>query len=188
LHSAAQLFDFDRVNKAGARFDWDKLNWLNSQYIHKLPISDLCDRLIPFWQSAGYDCNRERTWLEALTQLIAPSLTVLKDAVAITEFFFVDMPKYSDEALKVLTSEGVADLIRAIATELQSYPSEHFTAQQAEEVIQSVVTALKVKKGAVMKPLRAVLSGATKGPEIIPSFVLLHQQKLAMPRLAKFAN
>jgi len=188
LHSAAQLFDFDRVNKAGARFDWDKLNWLNSQYIHQLPTSDLCDRLIPFWQNAGYDCQRDRAWLESLTQLIAPSLTVLKDAVAISEFFFIDMPKYSDDALQVLTGEGVADLIGAIATELQSYPSEHFTTGQAQQVIQAVVTALKVKKGAVMKPLRAVLTGATQGPEIIPSFVLLHQQKLALPRLAKFVN
>ena len=29
LNEAATVFDFERVNKAGARFDWDKLNWLN---------------------------------------------------------------------------------------------------------------------------------------------------------------
>jgi glutamyl-tRNA synthetase len=185
LQTAAESFDFDRVNRAGARFDWDKLNWINSQYIHKLPIPDLCDRLIPFWQDAGYDCNRPRAWLEALTQLIATSLTVLKDAVAMSEFFFVEFPHYSTEAVQLLSDKGW--LMEAIATALQAYPSDHFTAQEAEQVIQAVADKHQLKKGAVMKPLRAVLTGATKGPEIIPSFVLLHQQGLAVPRLAKFS-
>jgi len=35
LAEAAAVFDFDRVNKAGARFDWDKLNWLNAQLLHE---------------------------------------------------------------------------------------------------------------------------------------------------------
>ncbi len=188
LQSAAELFDFDRVNRAGARFDWDKLNWLNSQYIHRLPIPELCDRLIPFWQDAGYNCQRERAWLEALTQLIAPSLTVLKDAVALCEFFFVQFPNYSPEAMQLLSGEGVPELMGAIAAELSNYPGEQFTAEQAEQVIQAVVTKRQLKKGAVMKPLRAALTGATKGPEIISSFVLLHQQGLAVPRLAKFSS
>ncbi len=188
LQSAAELFDFDRVNRAGARFDWDKLNWLNSQYIHRLPIPELCDRLIPFWQEAGYDCQRERAWLEALTQLITPSLTVLKDAVALCAFFFVEFPNYSPEAMQLLSGEGVPELIGAIAAELSNYPSEQFTPEQAEQAIQAVVTKRQLKKGTVMKPLRAALTGATKGPEIIPSFVLLHQQGLAVPRLAKFSS
>ncbi|MGB5975728.1 MAG: glutamate--tRNA ligase, partial [Nodosilinea sp.] len=36
LDEAAKQFSFDRVNKAGAKFDWDKLDWLNSQYLHSL--------------------------------------------------------------------------------------------------------------------------------------------------------
>ena len=34
LNEAAEVFSFERVNKAGARFDWDKLNWLNGQVLH----------------------------------------------------------------------------------------------------------------------------------------------------------
>jgi len=37
LAEAAKVFDFDRVNRAGARFDWEKLNWLNAQVLHALP-------------------------------------------------------------------------------------------------------------------------------------------------------
>ena len=65
LDAAAKEFGFERVNKAGAKFDWAKLDWLNSQYIHALPKDKLTDLLIPYWQEAGYkfDGGRERAAL-----------------------------------------------------------------------------------------------------------------------------
>jgi len=51
LAEAAQIFSFERVNKAGAKFDWAKLDWLNSQYLHKMPAAEP-DLLIPYWQGA----------------------------------------------------------------------------------------------------------------------------------------
>jgi glutamyl-tRNA synthetase len=92
LETAAKHFSFDRVNKAGAKFDWDKLNWINSQYLHKMPIPELTQLLIPYWQEAGYqfDTNTDRAWLEQLTALIGPSLTTLKDAVEMSRLFFTE--------------------------------------------------------------------------------------------------
>ena len=43
LPEAAKQFSFERVNKAGAKFDWAKLDWLNSQYIHGMEIDKLTD-------------------------------------------------------------------------------------------------------------------------------------------------
>src|SRR4028119_1307977 len=77
LSEAAAVFTFDRVNKAGAKFDWDKLNWLNSQYLHKMPVPQLTDLLIPYWwQKGGYEVDSEadRPWLEPIAALIGPGL------------------------------------------------------------------------------------------------------------------
>ena len=41
-------FSFDRVQHAGARFDWDKLNWINGEYIRGLDDGQLSLRLKPF--------------------------------------------------------------------------------------------------------------------------------------------
>ena len=41
-------FSFERVNKSGAVFDQEKLNWMNQQYIQKLELNDLQQRLKPF--------------------------------------------------------------------------------------------------------------------------------------------
>ena len=35
IKEASKVFTFERINKSGAKFDWDKLNWLNSQVINE---------------------------------------------------------------------------------------------------------------------------------------------------------
>jgi len=54
LAEAAKVFSFDRVNKAGAKFDWDKLDWLNSQYLHSMEPEALLELVLPFLQGADY--------------------------------------------------------------------------------------------------------------------------------------
>jgi glutamyl-tRNA synthetase len=183
MQDAAKVFGFDRVNKAGAKFDWDKLNWLNSQYLHNMPVADLCDRLIPFWRDAGFDLDfeAERSWLLELVTLIAPSLTRLTDAVDMTRFLFDRELKYTDAAIAALTPEPVKPVIAELAQQLKDTPE--LTADTANSLIQAVTKSLNVKKGMVMKPLRCALTGDIHGPELIPSFLLLHQRGLAVPRL-----
>ncbi|PZU96500.1 MAG: glutamate--tRNA ligase [Pseudanabaena sp.] len=184
LQEAAQIFSFERVNKAGAKFDWDKLNWINSQYLHSLPTEDVCDRLTPFLKDAGYDLQTvDRQWLLDLTKLIAPSLTVLTDAATISKFFFVDFDDYTDEAKETLKGEAIAGIMNALIEALQDLPE--LDADVAGEIIKAVTKSQGVKKGVVMKSLRAALTGDLHGPEILPSFVLLHRKGLALPRLQR---
>src|SRR5258708_10812453 len=43
-----RAFSFERVQHAGARFDWEKLNWINGEYIRGLDDEELAHRLEPF--------------------------------------------------------------------------------------------------------------------------------------------
>jgi len=184
LEAAAKEFSFERVNKAGAKFDWAKLDWLNSQYIHALPIDKLTDLLIPYWEEAGYkfDGGRERGWLEELVALISPSLTRFKDAVEQSQLFFTDTVEFSEEASKQLQLEGSAAALKAIIAALENQPLDPATAQ---EIIKQVVKAENVKKGLVMRSLRAALTGDVHGPDLIQSWLLLHQIGLDQPRLTQ---
>ncbi len=182
LQDVIPSFDFNRVTKSGSRFDWDKLNWINSQYLHTLPIEDVCDRLVPFFEQAGFDLSTvDRSWLLDLTRLIAPSLTLLTDGAKISEFFFKEFTEYTTEAQATLQSDGVTGILTALIDGLKALPSlDH---DSAGELIKTVTKSQGMKKGPVMKTLRAALTGDLHGPEIIPSFVLLHRKGLALPRL-----
>uniref|UniRef100_A0A8J7AL25 Glutamate--tRNA ligase n=1 Tax=Desmonostoc muscorum LEGE 12446 TaxID=1828758 RepID=A0A8J7AL25_DESMC len=185
LETAAKEFSFERVNKAGAKFDWDKLDWLNSQYIHNTPVDKLTDLLIPYWQAAGYkfDGGRTRPWLEQLVALISQSLTRLVDAVAMSQVFFSDTVEFSEEGNAQLKQEGSAAVLEGIVTALQNQPE--LSEESAQDIIKQVVKEQKVKKGLVMRSLRAALTGDVHGPDLIQSWLLLNQIGLDQARLSK---
>ncbi|MBW4555064.1 MAG: glutamate--tRNA ligase [Trichormus sp. ATA11-4-KO1] len=185
LETAAKEFSFERVNKAGAKFDWAKLDWLNSQYIHNMPIDKLTDLVIPFWQTAGFTFagGRERPWLEQLVTLISQSLTRLVDAVAMSQPFFSETVEFSEEASQQLKQEGSVVALQTILTALENQPQ--LLEATAQDIIKQVVKEQKLKKGLVMRSLRAALTGDVHGPDLIQSWLLLNQIGLDKPRLSK---
>jgi len=174
LETAAQQFSFERVNKAGAKFDWDKLNWINSQYLHHLPIPELTDLLIPFWQAAGYEVSAmDRAWLEQLAGLIGPSLTRLTDAIPMSQVFFTPAVPLDPEAQAQLQQPGAAEVVRGVLAAVAERPA--LTEAEAQAVIKQVTQEQKVKKGLVMRSLRAALMGGMHGPDMLQSWLLLNQ-------------
>jgi glutamyl-tRNA synthetase len=183
LQEAAQAFSFERVNKAGAKFDWAKLDWINSQYLHPMPASQLVDLLIPYWQNAGFEFDPvgDRAWLEQLAAVIGPSLSRLPEAVEMSRMLFTESVELTAEAIDQMKKEGAAQVVQAILDTLGNYPE--LTAQEAQEIIKTVTKEQNVKKGLVMRSLRAALTGDVNGPDLIQSLVLLHQQGHAKARL-----
>lgn len=183
LPSAAEKFSFDRVNKAGAKFDWDKLDWINSQYLHAIPAETLVAMLIPYWQQAGYgfDPGGDRPWLIQLAALVGPSLTRLPDAVDLSRFFFTPTVDYAAAAQKQLTQDGVGDLLQATLTALQDTAVDSLDTGKA--LVNQVVKAQGVKKGMMMKSMRAALMGDMQGPDLMESWLILHQRGFDQGRL-----
>ncbi len=185
LTEAAEKFSLDRVNKAGAKFDWDKLDWINSQYLHKMSPEKLVDLLVPFWENAGYpvDIAGDRPWLESLTGLIAPSLTRLANAFDESRLLLTETVSYNEQAICQLKLEGVKEIIEFVLENVTKI--ENLTEDSAKEIINQVTKAQKVKKGLVMKSLRAALMGELSGPDLIQSWLLLNQKGWDKNRLEK---
>jgi glutamyl-tRNA synthetase len=183
LAQAAESFSLERVNKAGAKFDWDKLDWLNSQYLHHLPASELVERLIPYWQGAGYqvDLESDRPWLEKLSTLIGPSLTRLADAEKESRLIMTEVIEFQADAIQQLQQPNAKDVLSSILAVIDTV--ETLTEENAKEQINQITKALGVKKGVVMKSLRAGLMGALQGPDLIQSWVLLNQKGWDKTRL-----
>ncbi|NJN01925.1 MAG: glutamate--tRNA ligase [Leptolyngbyaceae cyanobacterium SL_1_1] len=184
LAAAAKKFSFDRVNKAGAKFDWDKLDWLNSQYLHEIPPTELIEKITPYWQEAGYkfDPVADRDWLEAIAALIGPSLTRLPDAVELGHFYFSETLPFSEAAEKQLQQPDVAPVLQAVLEALKDAPAFE-TIAEAKTLIDQVTQAQGVKKGLIMRSLRAALMADMQGPDLIDSWLILHQRGFDQPRL-----
>ena len=171
LEQATKVFGFERVNKAGARFDWDKLNWLNGQVLHELGHEELCRRLEPLWEEKGFAISdTQPSWRQQLCQLIGPSLTLLADGVEQARPFF-ERPELQSDALKQLEQAGARDALAAL---LAALPEGELEADAAKSLLGQACESAGVKKGVLMKSLRAALLGQLQGPDLMESWLLLH--------------
>ena len=184
LEEAAKMFSFDRVNKAGAKFDWAKLDWINSQYLHEKPAEELLPMLMPYWEEAGYgfDAEKDRDWLLPLAAMIGPSLTRLQDCVELAHFFAQPTMEFSDKAKEQLGKERVAEAMQAVLDAIKTHQINELT--DAKGVIDQVSKVLEVKKGLLMRSLRAALMGDMQGPDLVESWIILHRQGFDQQRLA----
>ncbi|MEY4297230.1 MAG: hypothetical protein RLZZ423_409 [Cyanobacteriota bacterium] len=180
LAEAAEVFGFDRVNKAGARFDWDKLNWLNSQVLHERSPDQLLADLQPLWSTQGWQ-PATAIWAQELAALLGPSLTTLQDAIEQARPFF-ERPALTEAAEQQLATEGARPALAAL---LERLPEGSLTAEGAQSLLGEAVAAAGVKKGVLMKSLRAALLGSLQGPDLLTTWLLLHPSGEARARIAR---
>jgi glutamyl-tRNA synthetase len=186
LDTAAQKFEFDRVTKSAARFDWDKLHWINGQYIRQLPPDELVTRLSPFWQAAGLVVADAPSsdWLERVAQLVAEGISVLTEVGPISRFLLQQELCYGADAIAQLRLPEAAACVAATAAALADVDAQTENLMDTlQQTVNAVTKEQGVKKGVTMKSLRAALTGALKGPDLMTSFVLLHQRGWAVERL-----
>ncbi|MDA7437016.1 glutamate--tRNA ligase [Synechococcus sp. AH-601-P06] len=184
LREAADQFSFDRVNKAGARFDWDKLNWLNAQVLHGWSTEQLLEVLRPLWLKNGWTIPSDNGWALELCELLGPSLTLLNDGVEQAAPFF-ECPDLEDDGLKQLQSEGAKAAIGHLVDALQAERWMGTDLDQAQTLLGIAAKAAGVKKGVMMKSLRAALLGRLQGPDLLTTWSLLAKISDDLPRLQR---
>ena len=184
LKEAADQFSFDRVNKAGARFDWDKLNWLNAQVLHGWSSEQLLKVLRPLWLKNGWTIPKENGWNLELCELLGPSLTLINDGVDQAKPFF-ECPALEDDGLKQLQSEGAKAAIAHLVDALKAERWMGTDLDQAQTLLGNAAKAAGVKKGVMMKSLRAALLGRLQGPDLLTTWSLLAKIGDDLPRLQR---
>ncbi|MBU6249849.1 MAG: glutamate--tRNA ligase [Cyanobacteria bacterium REEB417] len=187
LDQAAEVFDFDRVNRAGARFDWDKLNWLNGQVLHSLSASTLHAKLAPLWSEQGWGVSgpaADSLWQLDLATLLGPSLTLLADGVEQAAPFFT-APELNEAAAAQLAIDGARPALAALAAALERHGDTPLSAPEAQELLTDAVTRAGIKKGVLMKSLRAALLGSLQGPDLMETWLLLHRIGADLSRISR---
>lgn len=81
-------FDLSRVQKSPARFDEQRLLWLNGQHIRLLDSNDLVTRLDDFWPASAADADPE--YKKKIATLVQDRLKTLRDLPIISDYFFTE--------------------------------------------------------------------------------------------------
>jgi glutamyl-tRNA synthetase len=166
-----KLFSFERVQHGGARFDWEKLNWINGEYIRALDDEELARRLRPFLPELD-----EATILRAAPAL-KTRLTKLSDAGALLDYLWTDPPP------PALEPDAVTR-VRAGMAALLDVPWEPGAIHEA---LTAVVDASGLGPNKTFMPIRLAVTGKKISPPIDYTLALL-PKNVAMSRLARVAG
>lgn len=158
-----QQFSVEKIQKSGAIFDTTKLDWMNGEYIRKMSIRELIEKLLPFIQEA--DIPYQSVSQEKLEQIITLEQPRLKRLAEIGERirFFFQEPQYDKELLrwKDMTDEELIESLgqaKKIISDLQ-------TSLIREDVEQAFLSKIGERdKGKILWPLRVALTGLKASP------------------------
>ena len=184
ISEISKIFSLSKVNKASAKFDWEKLNWLNSQVIHEMSAENLLKNLNPMFQENGWNIPSQE-WGIHLIDLIGPSMVLINDGITQAKPFFEE-PELSNDGKKQLEKKEVKVILKFVLEKLESLDAALFSKEEAINVINQASKNCEVKKGLVMKTLRAALFGTLNGPDLIQSWVLLSRFSKDRARIGRF--
>lgn len=169
LAELEEVFDLSRVQRASAAFDWQKLDWLNGQYIRALDDDDLARRLLPFLPELPETKVREA--VPALKE----RLPKLAEARPLLDYLWTSppAPELDDEARVRL---GV------LLPELEGM--SEWTPEAVEAALNRVLEAKDWSKNSLFKPLRLALTGKTVSPPAHWTVALLSREE-ALQRISR---
>jgi glutamyl-tRNA synthetase len=147
-------FDVTRVSKNPARFDEQKLRWMNGRYLRELSLDELTAELETF---------TGRTGLRDAVAISREKIQTLADFWPLSGFIF-DGPGDDEKAkAKWLTDGGRAALTDAHAA---LGALESWDVGSIEQALQGVVAAREAKPKDVFQPVRVALAGTAVSPGI----------------------
>ena len=163
LEEMVEKFSMDRVQVHGAKFDFEKAKWFNHEWIKRLDITDLTERVSAFYLKEGFDISdKEKTG--NIVGLVRDRCTLLTDFILQSGFFFktpenVDIspiqPKWSDTK-----NQFFIELMRAYQS---SILWQH---DDLEREFKELASVHQLKPGELMLPLRVMLVGGKFGPGV----------------------
>jgi glutamyl-tRNA synthetase len=174
LEELVDKFSMERVHAHGAKFDYEKAKWFNHEWIKRLPVSDLAQRVSPLFLQEGFDISDSQK-LEKIISLVRERCTLLTDFIIQASFFFktpknVDvsgiLPKW--DAKK---NQFFLELIRGY--ELATL-WEH---NDLEIGFKELAAAHQIKTGELLFPFRMMLVGGKFGPGVFDIATIIGREE-----------
>jgi nondiscriminating glutamyl-tRNA synthetase len=183
LDVIVERFEIAKVHKGGAKFDRERLEWLNGQWIRRLDAEDLVDRLRPFLQAAVDDGRIDRMpaddELRPLLPIVQERLPTLAAVVDLVGFLWTDEIRV-DPAVLVPKRWDAATTIQGLS-EARSVLVEHdavtWEADELEPPLRALAEARGWKAGDLFMAIRVAVTGRAATPPLFDTLVALGRER-----------
>jgi len=165
-------FDIERVSSNPARFDAQKLEWMNNHYIQGLGDDDLAARCLHFLSVAGL--SPEPAMLRRAMPLVKERMKTLAESVELLRFLFTD---------DVVPNEKAADLLAKAPDGYLSVAAdalarvEPWSAEAIAVALDEVAAPAGLNRTKGWQPVRAAATGSNVSPPLPESLELLGRER-----------
>jgi len=173
----AQDFRIHEVSSSNSIFEYDKLNWMNGQYIKKLSLEDLKERLKPFLTKYDLSQLTEEQYTRMIEVTREP-LTILSDITdAVTYFFGEDVEIDEETQTTVLDTETSQDVLKTFVEQAQNWEWTEENLHEKLEVFRGEYKEKGIKPKVTMWAIRGAITGRTRGADMTAILAILGKEK-----------
>lgn len=161
LEELTKAFELERVNKSGARFDPEKINWFNHHYMQV----QSSEKLAAFYKSSRSELSDiDNGYIALVVDLIKERATFVSDFWELSSFFFVAPSEYDEKASKKAIKDDTRGLMQELVSVIES--ADDSSKEVIQDAVKGWITSNEIGFGKVMMPLRLALVGALQGPDV----------------------
>jgi glutamyl-tRNA synthetase len=172
-----EKFSLDRVHKAGAVFNLEKLNWLNFEHLRKKPDEEIIKMLREEISKSEYNND------DYSNKYLLKVISSMRERVSFVNeyltkgFYFFEKPKeYEEKNLKKRWKEDSHELLKKLRDQFEKLhnPLIH----DFETSLANTAEELNIGKGKLIHPLRIAVSGVGEGPGVFEILDILGKEEV----------
>jgi glutamyl-tRNA synthetase len=181
-----RTFDLAQVGKAGAVFDYAKLEWLSHHWLRQAPSERVAADLAPFLEQLGLPVPADLGWLARVVDTLKERAKTLKE-MAEQATFYVKAPRaYDPQATAKFWTPGATERYALLIKRLGAEPA--MDPESIEMLYRGLAAELGVKLVDMAQLTRIALTGKAASPPIFQVMSILGKEEtLARLKAAQVA-
>jgi glutamyl-tRNA synthetase len=176
-----EKFSLEAVGRSAAAINPGKLDWLNSQYIKKIELEELVQRVRPFIEAKGYS-NIAPDLLRKAILSLRERVKTLVEMAEVSEFYFREEIAYDEKAAGKFLNQEITPMLEQVVTSLSKEST--LEKENVHRLIQQLAETRGEPLVKIAQPIRVALTGRTVSPPIDEVMEVLGKGKV-IQRLEK---
>jgi glutamyl-tRNA synthetase len=163
-----EWFNLESISRSPAKFNGEKLQWINQQYLKTADNDRLAALTLPFLQRDGCDTQTGPALAEVM-QLLKERINTLAELADAAVLFY----RYLAPSAELIAQHLSAEAIPALTVLANQLNTIDWNREAIQATLKSVVAESGLKMPKIAMPLRVLVTGQTQTPSIDATLALL---------------
>ncbi len=177
MNELIEEFSLERVHKAGAIFNIEKLNWLNAEHLRKKPADELLLMLKEEFKNSKYaNSLPDDNYLLLIIEAMRERVSFVKEFIEKCPYFYERPTAYDESVIKKRWKDDSKELLLEYVSRLKEI--ENPQKEDYEKILVAIAEEREIGKGRLIHPLRLAVSGVGIGPGVYDLLFILGKDEV----------